>query len=354
MTGLAIRQAEPAEDRCSCRYASTVQSLIGDCALVAGVGLAPNLNAAIDRVAQGLSPRANWRTWSKLCVDGAPVEICLHLARTPRAPSVSFDAGPYVADLPARIACALEVAALAVPEITPALARHRSAFDDPELLQIVRAVWLGLSLESPRSLRIYLSVREPGSAEVQLATLNRLARAFGVVPPRADQLRQLAAAGMLRACAFDISAQGVVGIKVSFALALADLERVGALARSCGVDAALLTNYITRFLRRGHGWRDRRCGFGVTLSNPSVDSDTVQAVTLYHPLQPYFGSDQAIRAAVISIIRVFDWDPLAFAALSQLVQDDVDGCAFQLAGFTLRRDGATGLSLYAGTGHVAR
>jgi hypothetical protein len=353
-------------------YRDAVKRLVADCALVAGAPRKDSLARALDSSLGSLPAMPDWRGQSRLCLDGAPVEIALHVGDRLRAPSVTLD--PFLSLEGARdpLSRALSLATLARPDTARSVENLRRRLTKPSSPPPIRAVWLGLSLDpEPSPVRLYVdcSGARPGAgaplrfraapeaAEPLPQGSSGLDQAIGAADFSAGGiLARIAAFGRLRTLAFDIGDEKVLSnmtsAKTSFALRLADRDNLRALAHLCGFNSDALLAYVGLLLRRGDGWRDRRCGCAVAVRPDSGPRPC--ALTFYHPLRPYLGGDDAIRAALIGVARFFGWDSGAFSTLARLVAGPRDHSAFQLAGFTLSADGATGVTLYAGTGHVAR
>jgi hypothetical protein len=353
-------------------YRDAVKRLVADCALLAGAPRKDGLACALEASLGSLPAMSDWRGRSRLCFDGAPVEIALHIGDRLRAPSLTLDPFLSLEGAHDPLARALSLATLARPDAVRSVENLRERLTEPSIPPHIRAAWLGLSLDpdaSPARLYVDCSGTRPGAdaplrfrappeaAEPLPQGISGLGRAIGAADFSAGGLlTRIAAFGRFRTLAFDIGDEDVssdaTSAKASFALRLADRDSLRALAHLCGFKSDALLAYVGLLLRRGEGWRDRRCGCAVATRRDSGQRPC--GLTFYHPLRPYLGGDDAIRVALIGVARFFGWDSGAFSALTRLVADSRDRSAFQLAGFTLSADGAAGVTLYAGTGHVAR
>lgn len=331
---------------------ATAVDLADTCARLSGLCLSPGAKAAVGAVFSAVPRQGEARRRSALCSDGGPLEIGLRLGDRPRVPTLALDPGLSCTAPQGPLTCLLATAAQAQPSLTPwvtTIAARLHAIDAKP-----RHAWLGLPIGlTAAAVRLYLDLSGPHGEAAGRSNGSRAREwidALDLAWPSGDLLERIAALGHPRILGLDLTASGLAGYKLSFALACADRARMAAVAAWCGCAPALLLDYLDRILRRGTGWSDRRCG--VALAFGRDDPRTPRALTFYHTLRPYLGDDASIRQAVLALARGFGWVTQPFAALARALQDERGGRAFQLAGFTVTPSGARNLTLYANTGHA--
>jgi hypothetical protein len=212
-------------------------------------------------------------------------------------------------------------------------------------------LWLGVAHAAGSSVRIklYWNLCWRGTRDGWRRTLDALdgldCRPRGTA---ARVLADLADRGYPKQLALTIRPTGGVEAKLYYRLAHVDLALLVRLAALGGLRAEPFEAYVGRLLRRGRDWADHRSGIAV-----GVDAaGEVEALALYHYVWPYFADDGELRQRLLTVSPAWDWDLTLYRAASRLIDGACRRCR-RLLGYGVQRAGATGLHMYASTGHLA-
>jgi hypothetical protein len=296
-------------------------------------GIEPSWSADLSRLSachRTLPPYDRWRDYSRLCVDGAPVELVETLRQGAGALSINCDGGPYGASAAERLDQAVGLAASQWPEIQSL----RRILFPPHVAAQPFSLWLGFSAEGTK-LYWNLAWREtPDAWRRALAALELLN-----CRPDAEAeslLRDVARQGYLKMLALDRRNRGV-SAKIYYRLTQPP-------------DRPEFAAYRRRLLGITSDWSDPNTGIAVQLGS----TGELQGVALYHYCAPYFRDDGELRRRVIAQASAFGWQTDVYRLTSRLIDERAHGPLRRLAAFSCAVTGVTQLHLYATTGYLAR
>jgi hypothetical protein len=279
----------------------------------------------------GAMPRFDtWRAYSRLCVDGAPVEFVEKIGETRGELSVDCDTGPYGANPAERLRHAVDLASPYWPEIHSL----RAALFPAHVPVTPFSLWLGFSGTGTK-LYWNLSWLETDDA------WRRALAALEVVGCEPDgetthYLRLLGARGFPKMLALGRSRNSETAAKIYFRLT----EPVNWPQFDC---------YRRRILQRGRDWNDPNVGVGVQFGR----GGHLSGLSLYHYTSSYFRDDDELRRRLLDEADAFRWDTDVYRTTSRLIEGGPGSRLRGMAGFAWTPAGRTKLQLYSTSGYLA-
>lgn len=314
-------------------YFAAIVATLTDAASLTGRGKdGAEMLARLAGAHSRLPPPRQWRNFSRLAADGAPVELVESLGARGCSLGFTVDPGPYGASPSRRLDHALSLASAA----WPVASRFASVLFPPERPLGCFTLWLGWSLSE---LRIYAALCEV-SPEARLERALEALRVGGF-SPRPDTRASLTRLAKR-------------GCPVLLGIALAGGQATGAKLyvrlRSAPADLRCFAPYLRALPALGDLQGDPNLGEALALG----PGGGVSGRTLFHYATPYFADDASLRGAVLRAAPALGWPADEWRALSALIPAE-RGCRCRgLLGVTASPDGSLSLKLYASTGAIAR
>ncbi len=386
-------------------YRLRLLSLVQDWHLLTA-GVAPDIAAQqwvdkvreterlFSRVGEGVAP-SDWRTFSKLCADGSPVEWCERISgdREIPGPAYTLDPAPYGATTCQRLRIATEAAEVllaheglditllrdilqilsksSAPLPGQTISKFSSAADghsQPDETTEpsgVAGLWLGVEerAERPRLIKLYINLNWR-QMPTPWAQLSRALIRAGCPPDSLTEwlIKPLGQQGYPRMLALGLSADARPAAKLYYRLHQLDRNRLFMLTDAVSWPRQPFEDYLKYVLKNNLLWNDRNTGIGLGLRGEAG----LTSLSLFHYASAYFCNDAELRHTILSAAPEFRWQTEGFRLSSRLI-DAPDGQGGQnnpeeqgeqqrlrsLLGFSVHANGHTGLRIYSRTGYLA-
>lgn len=311
-------------------YFDAVAQVLEEAAVLTGRGSeAPSRLSEWAVAHRELAPPAEWRSYSRLTADGAPVELVERLGPEPASLGFTLDPGPYRSTPAHRLQTALDLLAPQWPR-----APRFAADLFPAGVPLGRFT-LCLGWQSDTA-SVYGELGGPGAAGALERAERCLAR-WGLSPDAGARavLKALLRHAYPKMLAVDLR----WGRPVSAKLYLRLVEPI---------PAGPFQHYLQRMLGLRHTCSDPNAGVALAIGPGGV----LSGQSFYHYVRPWFRDDEALRAAVLRLAEHEGWNGESYRALSRLVGGRTGSQLRGLIGYGLGADGVSQLKLYCRTGHL--